>query len=919
MDYSIYTYGGGEILWKVFNGISLLFKSDSVYLTSVGKLTMGISLIYVTAQAMPRLAISLFVKSWFLPTLFLTTLFFGLKSSVHIIDKVDNDFQYSKVDNIPVGIALTASLTTHISEFLTDNIETVFTDSSANRFSKVGPMFASRLIHEARSINIKDPMMRENLKDFSKQCFAWPYVFSNIAPGKKAALESTDILGFIESNPHPLLGVYWREEGGTTTFRNCSQCVSLVKSAMSVEVDKGIRSLAMKLFDGDGDIEKKTNRLKLYFGDAWKAITNGSESASSVIQQELMINSYRIALQDKRDELGMGRLDDSLIYMNAERGRYQQNSSFLVKAAMSGIHVPTLHTILFALAIIYFALIAPMTFLPKGLSLVTTWAKVMVWLSTWPVLMSILNSLGNMFAAKAASTQLIDHGGLCLLTQSGLSDVAFDAYCFVMGLQWSVPPLSWALISGGGYAFSQMASSFTQSGEAFAGKVSSEIVDGNISFDNHTLGGRSIANTQIAQQQLGASINSGMRFDDGKIASLHGPNGQITIQEHQTSLGTNLSHNDSLSSAFGDQSIISETAAKIDSRQAAHHIDSGSMETFGLVKSITGSIGSTDTFGNTTSTNQNKALSDSMKMVTDFAKQHRLGEDKAFKILLAAGLSPSGSGIVEFSKGLASPLASLAKALSLNASGSYDTSASDSEAISKAKNTGIGKDFVESLNQGLQNIEDYKTSENNSFVDQKMNNINESFGKAHKYAESSVINHQKAQTYNQQASITRQRGISSGSNYNDPLLEKVAKERFGGDVRAASSWQSDNPDSYRAYANDTIKNQQPSMQSELNQNGFKSNQDVSNHYTNLENRFEKAPTRNEKMDNQKTEHDIEGNGNNLKNKHVIMKGTTRDKMNQDLSKIKNDEVATDMKELEKKYNKSKKRYTATKAFKKLFR
>ena len=32
MDFSIYTFGGGEILGKILNGIAILFKSDNPYL-----------------------------------------------------------------------------------------------------------------------------------------------------------------------------------------------------------------------------------------------------------------------------------------------------------------------------------------------------------------------------------------------------------------------------------------------------------------------------------------------------------------------------------------------------------------------------------------------------------------------------------------------------------------------------------------------------------------------------------------------------------------------------------------------------------------------------------------------------------------------------------------------------------------------
>ncbi|KJV71578.1 putative conjugative transfer protein TraG [Orientia tsutsugamushi str. UT76] len=35
MDYVIYTFGGGDLLWHVFNGIGRVFASNSEYFTPV--------------------------------------------------------------------------------------------------------------------------------------------------------------------------------------------------------------------------------------------------------------------------------------------------------------------------------------------------------------------------------------------------------------------------------------------------------------------------------------------------------------------------------------------------------------------------------------------------------------------------------------------------------------------------------------------------------------------------------------------------------------------------------------------------------------------------------------------------------------------------------------------------------------------
>ena len=36
MEYTIYSYGGGDLLIHIFNSIGMIFESDNTYLTPVG-------------------------------------------------------------------------------------------------------------------------------------------------------------------------------------------------------------------------------------------------------------------------------------------------------------------------------------------------------------------------------------------------------------------------------------------------------------------------------------------------------------------------------------------------------------------------------------------------------------------------------------------------------------------------------------------------------------------------------------------------------------------------------------------------------------------------------------------------------------------------------------------------------------------
>ncbi|KJV71008.1 hypothetical protein [Orientia tsutsugamushi] len=54
MDYVIYTFGGGDLLWHVFNGIGRVFASNSEYFTPVGHLALTIGGIWAATRAIFR-------------------------------------------------------------------------------------------------------------------------------------------------------------------------------------------------------------------------------------------------------------------------------------------------------------------------------------------------------------------------------------------------------------------------------------------------------------------------------------------------------------------------------------------------------------------------------------------------------------------------------------------------------------------------------------------------------------------------------------------------------------------------------------------------------------------------------------------------------------------------------------------------
>ena len=176
----IYTYGGGYMLYDVFNVIGSICESDSPYWTSFMVPALLVGGLWAAVNATARANFGIFAKSWFVPTYALLTILLVPKTHINIVDEVDPTFVSDRVDNIPVGLGVIATASSAISRGLTELMEDGFETNDPIRFTKTGFAFSSRLTQEARTMRIKDPRLRQNVKDWADQCVWLPYLKTNI-------------------------------------------------------------------------------------------------------------------------------------------------------------------------------------------------------------------------------------------------------------------------------------------------------------------------------------------------------------------------------------------------------------------------------------------------------------------------------------------------------------------------------------------------------------------------------------------------------------------------------------------------------------------------------------------------------------------------------------------------------------------
>lgn len=785
MGFAIYTYGGGEILWRVFNGMAMVF-GGSAFMSSLMISTLAIGTVWASTRSIYNNTLGIFTMQWVAPAVIALNVLFLPKTSVHIIDKVDSHFHYSKVDNVPLGLAAIPSLLSKISLFLTERIETVLTPAEELRYGTTGMSFASRLMARASETQIAEPLMRENVKNFVSRCFLWPYVYSNCKGLKNEAKRTSDILGFIRANPHSWLGTYWKSEDGRAAFVGCREAVPLVERLMIVEAPKNIGRLAAKLFTWSPDEDREhrvvSARLERYMPDAWRSLTRETKSASETIQQFIMLNTYFEAKDDHQQKTGLARTFPHLTALESQRAQAEQNIMGLIKGDIAGSWVPTLQVIFLSLLITLFILVLPMTFLPGGFGMLRTWVQLMVWVQTWPIFLSLLNAIGLIFFTKAVQAQLINFGGMNILTHNALQETAYSAYTWIQGLQLSVPPLAWAVVSGSGYAISSLSSSLSGTLESVASRSASEVVDGNISFNNQSFGNRTAASASLGQQNLGARMSFGESIDTGSLSITRDPvTGHAHADHKVSSLNPNFQLNQALQGNLSESYLRAQTQAT-DQRYSYEQSLASTQQAAVQVGEM---ISQGRIYDQTLSQSENLERQKSFERMGQAIEKYTQGfsEDKRSAVQaeiygsLCYNMGIVGAGT---KTGVSEELSSSAV---LNKLEDYGVTTQDMQRISSSLSHVASSTYQAKDESSKQLLKDYRASMDTtlSYQDQYQASLS------------------KAQTLQTNLEYVRQSNVGSTINMNDYVLGSLAQSRFGGDVTRASAWAAEHTAEFDAY------------------------------------------------------------------------------------------------------------------------
>ncbi|WP_372923227.1 conjugal transfer mating-pair stabilization protein TraG [Klebsiella pneumoniae] len=461
----IYAIAGGDWLRGNLNAIAA-FMGTSTWST-IEKMCIAISVLIVAGNWVKKHNVMDLIGWVF--SLTLVSMLVVIRTPVQIID-YSNVAQVYEVDNVPIGLAIPASLTTRAGNALIQSYEMVFALPDSVTYSKTGMLFGSNMVAKSTDFLSQNPQITTLFSDYVQNCVMGD-IFLNHKYSFEELLNSPDPYTLIFANPSPLRGVFDKNN----QFQTCEEASRDLKSALVLDTQTGGKTwnyYVRQLFGGKPNPDLLFSQM---IGDSYNYFYSSGQSAGQIIRQNVTMNALRSGIQSYAARSGDTA---SLVNMANTSSLEKQRLAQATMGHQALRTLPLMQTVIMGIMIGMFPImVMAAMFNMMTLQVLKGYVFALIWLQTWPLLFAILNSAMAYYAKQNGVPVVLSELSQVQLKNSDIATTA--GYIAVM-----IPPLSWGIVKSMGAAFSSAYSHFSSSGLSATSQAASGVVDGNYSFAN---------------------------------------------------------------------------------------------------------------------------------------------------------------------------------------------------------------------------------------------------------------------------------------------------------------------------------------------------------------------------------------------------------------------------------------------------
>ena len=498
----IFTVGGGDYLVNVFQAVAA-WTGNGGYkslLQVVMVMGLGLSALTLAFNQDWRAWIN-----WFLGATLIYSCLMVPRLDVHVTDRLNPSLAPANVSNVPLGLALMASFTSQVGDYLTGSAEVVFGLPGDLNYSKNGMIYGARLYDATRSLRISDPEFAANLDEHFRQC-----VFYDVLLGRysmKELAETGDIWATIAPGSQARAQRFLTRDATTgqvnSNIVTCREAYDTLNAQWAGLVDAMGSVFGRQLYPNQTAALAKA-KLFADLPAAYQYLTGVSANATEIFKQTLTINAMSQAMHSMSGSSGAGNVD---VYAQT-RADIQTERTYGSIASNAMKWVPLLNVVLTVLFYALFPVLFPLFLLPKtGPIALKGYVTGFFYLAAWGPLFVILHMM-LMYKGAADMSAVTGSSGLSLASFTGMADVNSDIGLLAGYLIASVPFLAGG-VAKGAMAISHHATSYLNPSQNAAEEAAREASTGNVSLGNTSFENSSVLTRQFAQGTIAPSFTYG--------------------------------------------------------------------------------------------------------------------------------------------------------------------------------------------------------------------------------------------------------------------------------------------------------------------------------------------------------------------------------------------------------------------------
>ena len=443
------------------------------------------------------------------------------KATVRVVDRLDPALAPAVVANVPMGLALFASLTSEVGDGLTRLTEQAFTLPNDLLYRRHGMIFGARLAAKATRLEVTDAVFARNLRGYARQC-----VFHALLLGHVTAddlRESTDLWSLVTAAGSPSAGASPARmfelstrgaasgTGATTLDRQVVTCrdgAARLNAQWNAEINRAATVFGRRLFPGARSDALARAELLAALPAAHDFLIGASRTAGEIMRQQMVLNAVHDAGEQWAAEAGNAA---ALRAYTDARAEAQTVSAYRAIGRQAETWVPLLRIVFECLFVGAFPMAVLLMLTPAGTAIFRSYVTGLVWLQSWGPLYAVLHRISMGEAAErmqAAAAMPGGDVGISLVAQAGIRAVAADVAVMSGYLSMSVPFLAAALAYGMAKA-TVLATSVLAVGQDAASSAAHEGTTGNLSLASTAQDVHRFATLEGRQMRTSAHVDEG--------------------------------------------------------------------------------------------------------------------------------------------------------------------------------------------------------------------------------------------------------------------------------------------------------------------------------------------------------------------------------------------------------------------------